>query len=290
MTKPCKKCGAPAPAIPLQGENRTVWVADDCEDCRAAIEAKATPAPSEPFELEEGEVTRRRKICEGCQQEFWAVVAVVLGRTIDTVRFCQTCSDNARTAGASAKQAAFIKARELDFMRVCPEFYRGEEITKALPKDKLDAVAAAFKLGKGIQIYGESGKFKTTAMFHGAIKRAVWQRKTVQYVVASEWKPACSHAAKETTVLPFLRPFISADVLFLDDLGNMAGTPASEEALHLLFEKRMQQNKPMFVTTQYTGAALAARFKKSDSGEVSELAHAIIRRLGLLTGHPIKFK
>ncbi len=280
---PCKQCGTPTPAVKLpRSDGGTTLVPNTCPPCQSAMFADLDLS-------HQTEVTTKTKICETCSKEFQAVTAFLFGRTIDTVRFCEACSAAQNEKEKSKKQQAFEAARNAEWEAICPEFYRTKEIIAALPAEKLQKVKDAFKSGPGVLIHGKSGKFKTTAMFHGAILPLVWKQKSLRYIIASEWRAACSRAAKETNTLQFLKPFIACDYLFLDDVGNMAGTPAGEDALFQLTERRMQQSRPMLVTTQYTGAELAKRFLPAPDGGTSSLADAIIRRLQILTGTPIKF-
>lgn len=274
---PCKRCNAPTPAVHLPNGEGFLAVKDTCAPCRAAI------FDAEPLPVQNDHIETTRKECTDCGQNFEAVVAVILGRTVDTVTRCQPCS-NKREKVLSPGSVDYVAARKTEWEIICPEFYRTEGIIAALPAAKLAAVKAAVKKGPGCLITGPSGSFKTTAMLHGAVKGKVFHQKKVVYMLAADFKARCSAAAFDHETKQFLKPLIEADFLFLDDLGNMTGTGASEDALHMLLEARMQNTRPVFATTQYNGQQLQKQFKNQLQAE------AIIRRLIILTGEPISFK
>lgn len=223
------------------------------------------------------------KPCADCRENFTTSVVRLGSRVLDFVRFCEPCSLRQQRTEKSRKQEAFIAARKAAWEEICPPFYRTEEIAAALPQEKFNAVRAGIAKG-GVLIYGPSGTFKTTAMFHGAVKKLVWAGEKVLFTSAMEWKPKCSAAAKDCQTEAFLKPYVKAPWLFLDDLGNMGGTDASEEALHSLFEQRMRAKLPLLATTQYQGEALAGRFKTPQIGT------AIVRRIFLLTSTQLSYK
>ena len=221
--------------------------------------------------------------CETCPTTFEAGVLDIAGRKVCFAKFCEACTEKQQQAKETSKQEAFIAGRKRAWEEVCPEFYRTEGIVAALPAEKTAAVRTAMKTYGACLIHGPSGAFKTTAMLHGAVKKLVWDRQPVLFTTAMEWKPKASKAAMEGRTEAFLRPFIVAPHLFLDDLGNMGGTPASIEALHNLLEQRMRRKLPLMATTQYTGEALIGKIGSSEAGT------AIVRRLALITRQTIKF-
>lgn len=241
--------------------------------------------------------------CESCGESFQAA-GMRMGSVIKVFgKFCQACSDAKEAKEKEDKRQAFIASREADWFATCPEFYRTDGLRDALKNQaitcppefrkkgqgegatiaKATLTREAAKAGRGIMLYGPSGNFKTSAMLHGAVKYLVWEGVPVKFVFAADFKNDASHAARETTIPAFIKPMVEAPWLFLDDLGNMAGTPGAEDGLHALIEARMRAKRPMLVTTQFTGPALIGRFTFRERGE------SIIRRILTMTGAPIHF-
>lgn len=249
---------------------------------------KPAPAPavqSERFTLKLVDVT---KPCADCGRPYTTQAIVMGDRPRDFGRICEACTNAAAAAEVSAKQAAFVAARKAQWEFICPEFYRTDAIKAALPEAKRALVSKLFKEHGGCLIHGPSGAFKTTVAFHSAVKPLIWAKEDVKFISAMEWKPRCSAAAKECRTEQFLAPFARVPHLFLDDLGNMGGTPASIEALHLLTEKRMRSGLPLIATTQFSGAELIAKLSGRE-GEHKHAAVAIVRRLALICRITIPF-
>ncbi len=260
-----------------------------CSKCfgappRATPEAGNTP-PEDAFPLDLVDVT---KPCAECGT-LYTTQAVVMGGTLrDFGRICEACTNAAASAATSAKHEAFVAARRSEWEHICPEYYRTKSIREALPEEKRQAVRKAMAEHGAVLVHGRSGAFKTTGVFNGAVKGLIWDSKRVKFISAMEWKPRCSAAARECRTESFLAPFVKAPHLFVDDLGNMGGTPASIDALHYLTEKRMRARLPMMVTTQFTGDELVDKLAGKE-GDSVKAAVAIVRRLALLTRTSICF-
>ncbi len=274
-SKTCPNCAQVHPAEIQTLDGREIIVGT-CPRCYGA-EAE--------FSIELETVT---KPCKACGKDYTTQLIDIAGRKVDFGRFCELCTLAQQHTQQRAKQDAFIAGRKAAWEIACPDYYRTDAIVGLLPPEKKKAVQDAIREGKGCLIHGPSGAFKTTAMFHGAVKKLIWDRKEVLFISAMEWKPACSAAAKECTQEKFLRPFVTAPWLFLDDVGNMGGTPASIEALHSLLEQRMRRSLPVLATTQYAAKDLIARMSTRDQ-TTHEAGIAIVRRLSVTTGTSLKF-
>lgn len=252
-------------------------------------------------------VERVPKVCETCGATFSGTRIIIRAQDPETQgwserasefgRFCAVCSRTMDNGTQSAKQKAFVASREKEWLVACPEGYRTEWILEQIRKPsenppkpagkhwpKVKQVIDAVKAGKGCCLFGPSGSFKTTAIYHGAIKRFVWEGKNFLARAVFEWRGEMLREAREGDIAKAVMRYARVPWLFLDDLGNMAGTPSSEEALHYLLEMRMRYQKPLLVTTQFTGEELVEKFKNKEQGA------AVIRRLALLAGTPIKCK
>ncbi len=274
---PCKGCGTPTPGISIPAGSEIIRQAQFCGDCKQSMFGDV-PAR----ESAKSECVRVSRVCLTCRKSFDGTRITLLGRTFDYGNYCEPCTLRKQVPDTSDPE--FIAARKVEWEIICPDFYRTPEITAAIPGDKIKRVKEAHASKGGVWIYGPSGAFKTTTMLHGVVKPLVWQRKKVIFVAAFEWKPRMSRAAKDCAVEAALAPYARVPWLFLDDVGNMAGTASSEEALHLLLELRMRAKLPLLLTTQYTGEELVGKFTHP------ELGAAIVRRMNILAGDPVKFK
>lgn len=213
-------------------------------------------------------------------------------------KLCPHCSAGNADKFRTAKQQAFNASRERDWYRHCPENYRSEWIMERIAKpetnpprevgqhhEKVRRIREAVNAGRGFYAWGPTGAFKTTATYHGAVKKLVWAGLPFKFVNMFRWRGEMTAESRRHgwDMTAALRPYIATPVLILDDLGNMAGTESGDEALHILTEGRMQRNLPLIVNTQYDQDQLIAKFKKPEQGE------AVMRRIVLLAGHPQKF-
>lgn len=273
--KTCPQCGQTHPAEIQTLDGREI-VVGTCPRCFGA---------EADFSIELETVT---KPCAGCGKPYTTNLIDIAGRKVDFGRFCEPCTNAQHADKQTKRQQAFIEGRKTAWEECCPDFYRTDGIIAALPAEKKKAVQDAIKEGKGCLIHGPSGSFKTTAMFQGAVKRLIWDKQEVLFISAMEWKPRISAAAKDCQTDRFLRPFVNAPWLFLDDVGNMGGTASSIEALHSLLEQRMRRRLPVLATTQYAAKDLIDRMKTRE-GHGTEAGAAIVRRLSITTGTAIKF-
>lgn len=277
----------------------------NCRNCQGEFaapypDAILCPACQESAGFEMVQVT---KPCETCEEPFLASGMKTGERVRIFGKFCERCTLEQEAAKSRAKQAAFVAAKEAQWFEVCPDYYRSSEIVEALKAEAITAppefrppgqgegatigkaqlTRNAVKAGRGLLITGPSGVFKTTAMLQGAVKHLVWNGQPVLFVFSADFKNAASRAGKNGEIDNFIKPMVKAPWLFLDDLGNMASTGGSEDALHALIEARMRLKLPLLATTQFTGPDLVRRFTNSERGQ------SIVRRILTMTGKPVAF-
>lgn len=214
----------------------------------------------------------------------------------DFGRLCQDCMGSSTTDAHSEQQLALKRDREKAWLAACPEGYRNEYIMERIAKptatteagrhwDKVRLVREALNAGKGCYLFGPTGAFKTTSMYHGLVKALVW--KKVPYIACSvaKWRGEMIAASKSAhwDAGRAIRPYVATPYLFLDDLGHMAMTATSAEALWLLMEERAKANRPIFVTSNFDHDEMIRKFEDNE-----KLGVSIMKRIARLTGTPIK--
>ncbi len=239
--------------------------------------------------------------CQRCGVEI--KVVVIAGRRIGG--YCNACVLIERQSKTMPKLNPKDKAviRAAIFEKLVPAYYRGDQLRAAMPKEKADEltehVKRAWTTGDpeapgakiitqagGVMAYGATGKFKTTCMFNGPIRWLIWKGQRVKWVRCSDWRQKLSEAARQGVLQAYLAPFIRERWLFLDDIGQMSGTPTAEEALKELLEARFTEPGgplPLLCTTQYDEDQFKAQFKDKLLGD------ACARRIFDVTGPPILF-
>ncbi len=287
---PCKGCNAPAPAVTLPlPDGEVLREASYCAPCKARMFHDPEPEPEAPPGAEP--ITR---ICLQCGHEFQGARVHLLGRTFDYGTFCESCTTLQRHGVyTDPKDPRYIAACKAKWEATCPAYYRDELVVAAQPPEAITAVTAARKAqidagtGTGLWLFGPSGAFKTTLVFNQAVKHIIFRKgKTVVYAMAAEWRQRMVRASRLSLLDEALKPYIQADWLFLDDVGNMAGAgkegvSITEEALITLLEARKRARRPLLTTSQFSPTDLMTKFSNPETGA------GIVRRLLQSAGEPI---
>lgn len=158
-----------------------------------------------------------------------------------------------------------------EFEAKCPPNYLDTDLKILSPKA---SEVINFPYGKrGLIVGGVSGRCKTRAMW------LLVRRLYVEHGIGFEWFDALSFAdgaiaaARDNTLAAHVKRLSRFPVLVLDDLGKARMTPKVGEALFGLIEARTSYNRPTYITTNFAGETLAARF------EDEETSRPLLRRL-----------
>lgn len=227
-----------------------------------------------------------RRMCKVCGEPFdtWGSIfpgmvdAKNMPRVVCIINVCERCTGAQKAKVAQGNAIARDASRLKLFDALCDPYYRSEAIRAAMPIDKAKEVREHVQSGRGVLCVGETGKFKTTCVWNGAIRYLVMRGVPVECLTAAQFRQRTSRASKETTVEAFIDKLASAPWLFLDDVGNASVGEGATEALLALTEARLARGMaPVLITTQYAPDALETRFTRPEAGK------AIVRRLRLLT-------
>ncbi len=248
------------------------------------IFSRTSPGPNDaPVETAVEEDLKRdqvEKSCIICGHLFVTERASIMGREWTLSDKCDACFATLAKAVEEKDSKLQSELRARRFEELCPSLYRSPELRAAAPLDKMKLVREAVASGKGIFAYGESGMFKTTCVWLGAVQWLVHKGKRVECVSGSEIRTRSAEARNKLDA--YLAPLIAAPWLFIDDLGQGAMTDAYSDVLLQIAEGRMSESRPVIITTQFDREALAARFTTPETGK------AVVRRLSLLA-NPIQF-
>jgi DNA replication protein DnaC len=139
---------------------------------------------------------------------------------------------------------------------------------------KIIAIAEWQNYPRGLVVVGPTGRGKTRSVW-AALRPKWWSGAKIKHVTAFKM---AQHATKALTDHEngekVIGSYVSADVLFLDDLGKRL-TPATSQFLFEIVERRTSANKPIIATSNEDYRTLAEKIDDG-SGTMSE---PIIRRL-----------
>jgi DNA replication protein DnaC len=154
---------------------------------------------------------------------------------------------------------------------ICPPLYRDTDPMR-LPEVPLQTVLAWRYGSQGLLVHGDTGRGKTRAVFQ-LLRRLHFDegRKIIRFG-ANDFGAECSKRFFDGDGSAWIAGLVKADVLFLDDLGKDRFTDRVESALFGLVEGRMSNLRPIIVTTNFFGDALASKMT-GDRGQ------PLVRRL-----------
>lgn len=121
----------------------------------------------------------------------------------------------------------------------------------------------SFSSRMGLVLHGPSGRCKTRVLWQ-LVRRIAEQPDGLSWFVLDAFEAATTGIPKDAE---------RADFLMLDDLGNEPTNGKWESALLHLCRRRCDWHRPIFITTQLTGAQFQARYFNGPA------AAAILRRL-----------
>jgi hypothetical protein len=254
---------------------------DPLELARLQSLMKGEEKPVEPLPLADlgistVEVTLDQR-CEGCGKTFETKAIMIGGRPL-CPQFCPPCVEERRASGDREKRVE----REIQWEAICPEDYQATDLARirehwkgivardSVTKDPvaLDAILGADEK-HGLILAGESGLCKTRIMFLICRKLhfAGWR---VAYINGATFADRyASQFGKAGEAEKFINAFITAPVLFYDDLGKeplIGGTKKmsdrSEEALYRIVEERKAHRRKLFATCNLSGKQMLERLSE----------------------------
>lgn len=196
--------------------------------------------------------------------------------------YCEDCVTRIQAeeaAGEAKKDHQFLMAQRREWWS---KVWKKDSSYHDTRHDRLPDQAAATKVlrwthkhPKGVLCQGTTGSGKTRTVY--LLLQGILFTHGVYPIIRKcvKLRAEIADAAREGDGArkALIAKLVNAPILFLDDLGQMANTPAAEEALLDIIEERSHLGKPVIATTQYSGDAFVRPFSNKERGE------AIARRL-----------
>ena len=182
------------------------------------------------------------------------------GRTIVLrPRVCQTCAD-----AAIASEPDKVP-RKSKWQRLCPPLYQ-RDLPPALQTQPWVADVLSWQFGpQGLLMVGNTGTGKTWVTWQ-LLRRLLEEQLGVVILDAVTYRSSLANAAREGETETYVRRLAHAEVLYWDDFGQTHLSGASSEMLLHVVEQRTSHERPLLLTSQYSGGALESQFQRPEMG------------------------
>lgn len=192
--------------------------------------------------------------------------------------WCVLCGDqkvNQMLSGAQDRAAA---EKAAFWASVCPAAYRLTSEGGITDMDRLTAECPVDwpepdTVKPGMLITGNSGRGKTRWVWR-AIRQRFDLGDMVMAFTPRSFEAASRDAEGTFKFKAFLDSCSEIGSFLLDDLGKASWSAKTLETFYEIIEQRASHLRPIFVTTNFTGNALAAQLKMDDG-----ILEPLIRRL-----------
>jgi DNA replication protein DnaC len=118
---------------------------------------------------------------------------------------------------------------------------------------------------EGLLVLGDTGRGKTWVMWW--LLRRLWEEGcSVVTLDAVTYRSGLTSAARQGDAADYARRLARVDVLYWDDFGQTHLSGAASEMLLHLVEQRTAHERPLLLTSQYSGDALESQFERQQMG------------------------
>lgn len=200
--------------------------------------------------------------CAECGAQFESQAVELFGRVITTTRYCQPCVQQ-----HAQKKAAPAKPEPTRWERICPaEFRKPLDMTRVYTPSLTRLNAHRIDLS-GLVLHGVTGAGKTRLMWHYVRKLLDEERRDCIVLDSVEFGQLVARHGREGDADEWLLSLAGREVVCIDDVGQMKFTERAEECFWWLVNRRTRDNRPIILTTQFTGDSFAARFISQERGQ-----------------------
>lgn len=169
------------------------------------------------------------------------------------------------------RQANALKdARTKTFEEMCPAACLDTDLKKIPISIERFRKALNWQYGpKGLLIHGPTRKGKTRALWLIIRRLMVEESRTVIAIRATEFARQVEKSFKDSTSArhdSFIQSLIDIPILAIDDLDKIKMTSRMQTDLFDIIDDRSANYRPMLITTNAVGDALAERFDDYETG------------------------
>jgi DNA replication protein DnaC len=118
---------------------------------------------------------------------------------------------------------------------------------------------------QGLLVVGNTGTGKTWVMWQ-LLRRLLEEGLSAVVLNAVTLRSGLVNAAREGDTEIYVRRLAGAEVLYWDDFGQTHLSEAASEMLLHLVEQRTSHERPLLLTSQYSGGALESQFQRPEMG------------------------
>lgn len=151
------------------------------------------------------------------------------------------------------------------WQRLCPPLYQ-RDLPPALQRQPWVADVVSWRYGpQGLLVVGNTGTGKTWVMWQ-LLRRLLEEQRGVAVLDAVTYRSGLANAAREGETEIYVQRLACAEVLYWDDFGQTHLSGAASEMLLHLVEQRTSHERPLLLTSQYSGGALESQFQRPEMG------------------------
>jgi IstB-like ATP binding protein len=199
--------------------------------------------------------------CRCCGRQFTptTVPVTIGGRPIvSRPTVCGACADAAILQPSSAGPRS-------EWQRLCPPRYQRDLPDEFLVRPWVNGVLRWQYGPEGLLVVGETGTGKTWVMWW-LLRRLLEERRSVVTLDAVTYRSGLTSAARQGDAAGYARRLALTDVLYWDDFGQTPLSGAASEMLLHVVEQRTSHERPLLLTSQYSGYALESQFERQQMG------------------------
>jgi len=191
------------------------------------------------------------------------------------------CVERKKIKIASEAKIASDISRSLVWIRLCPdEFRKPINWSKGKVEQqrrKLYSSIMSWSGEKGLYVFGPSGRCKTRFCWK-LMELEFAKHRLIAAFSHSDFRQRVTALARDsqTELVRWIDHFARVDIFFMDDFGKGNSTPASEESIHDLLDKRYRENKITIFTSERAIAQSCGIFSM-------DRREAILRRISEMT-------
>ena len=175
------------------------------------------------------------------------------------VKTCQPCLDKQGDEDRARHKREEEERRQLEWLSLCPKDYLTITQDKLPIPGKLDEILRWEFGPKGLVLFGDTGRGKTRCAWALLAREHASGRTVASLDSMAGLEYAALYAESAKLVKKWADKLIFSDILILDDIFKVKLTDSFEGAVFTLVDQRIQNQRPTFVTSNDTGATLAAR-------------------------------